>query len=451
MRASVAKFQTAFLLFCGLVGGGVVFFYLFSGGKKEGPKGEGARVEGVAAAPVTSVVTDGGIDEGKPVVTRGGSGAEEVLGKLSEALRGGDFSKAAALVEQKDGGKEKSDFLRQLLTATGLEVPRTGALFKEYGAFNGGARHELMLVAGKFGGELPGGAVTLDLAKDVQTGEWRGREWRFSVGLVEQAVAKLRAKGLNVSKEGLVSVPDALGVGRDFLTKTLGRDFRGARGLTDHKRVPHEKLAGLCIVFEDGKFSLGEKRPLLLTANGEEKAWAIAKVRSDKQETEGEIGLELTKGASGAWVVDGLDFNSMLAGYVKASNPGGVYYSPIVKSPSGGDSIVVYFEFDEAGLHPRALAQLEIIASLLKSDPARKMRIAGHADARGSDAYNDGLSRERAANVRKRLAELGVPAGQIVTVGFGAKAPLDANSRADGSDNPDGRSRNRRTEIHLDF
>ena len=128
-----------------------------------------------------------------------------------------------------------------------------------------------------------------------------------------------------------------------------------------------------------------------------------------------------------------------------------MFYTPVVKSPSGGESLVVYFEFGSAALHPRALQQLEIVAALLKSDPARRLRISGHADDVGGDDMNFRLSQERAANVRKRLAGLGVRAAQVETYGFGATAPLDPNRRDDGADNPAGRSRNRRTEIYLDF
>jgi outer membrane protein OmpA-like peptidoglycan-associated protein len=136
---------------------------------------------------------------------------------------------------------------------------------------------------------------------------------------------------------------------------------------------------------------------------------------------------------------------------VKATKAGSVFYTPVVKSPSGGESLVVYFEFGSAALHPRALQQLEIVAALLKSDPARKLRISGHADDVGGEDLNFRLSQERAANVRKRLAGLGVRAAQVETYGFGATAPLDPNRRDDGADNPAGRSRNRRTEIYLDF
>jgi flagellar motor protein MotB len=39
----------------------------------------------------------------------------------------------------------------------------------------------------------------------------------------------------------------------------------------------------------------------------------------------------------------------------------------------------------------------------------------------------------------------------VVTEGLGTLRPLDPNTKPDGSDNPEGRSRNRRTEIFLDF
>jgi outer membrane protein OmpA-like peptidoglycan-associated protein len=69
----------------------------------------------------------------------------------------------------------------------------------------------------------------------------------------------------------------------------------------------------------------------------------------------------------------------------------------------------------------------------------------------GTDDYNYKLSAARAKNVREHLHSLGVNPSQIETLGFGATAPLDPNKQSDGTDNPEGRSRNRRTEIYLDF
>ena len=188
-----------------------------------------------------------------------------------------------------------------------------------------------------------------------------------------------------------------------------------------------------------------------MTAGTADSAWAIVKVRSDKQNLDSEVGITLQRTPAGEWRVQALDFNKMLESYVQATGGGSVFYSPLVKSAKGGESIVLYFEFDKAELHPRALHQLDIISSLLKSDPARKMRITGHTDALGADDYNARLSATRAKNVHARLLELGVSATQIETSGVGSKIPLELDKRPDGSDNPDGRSRNRRTEIYLDF
>ena len=118
---------------------------------------------------------------------------------------------------------------------------------------------------------------------------------------------------------------------------------------------------------------------------------------------------------------------------------------------SGGESLVVYFDFNEVDLGARAQRQLEIVANLLRDDPQRKLRLSGHTVAVGSDAYNRQLSAARAFAVKNALAALGVSGDQVVTEGLGTLRPLDPNTKPDGSDNPEGRSRNRRTEIFLDF
>jgi outer membrane protein OmpA-like peptidoglycan-associated protein len=164
-----------------------------------------------------------------------------------------------------------------------------------------------------------------------------------------------------------------------------------------------------------------------------------------------EIGITLHPAADGTWSIEALDFSRLLESYVQQSGAGKVFYSPIVKSPQGGESLVVYFDFGTATLVPRAIAQLNIVAGLLATDPAKKLRISGHADDLGSDDFNYKLSAARAKNVRGHLHQLSVNPAQIETLGFGATAPLDPNKQQDGSDNPEGRSRNRRTEIYLDF
>jgi outer membrane protein OmpA-like peptidoglycan-associated protein len=128
-----------------------------------------------------------------------------------------------------------------------------------------------------------------------------------------------------------------------------------------------------------------------------------------------------------------------------------VPYTPLVQNPKGGESIALYYEYDSAVLHPRAQAQLKIVANVLKASPAKKLKITGHTDALGSDTYNIALSQRRAEAVKQFFLDQGVPVAQVETVGFGKTIPLSPNLNPDGSDNPLGRSHNRRAEILLDF
>ena len=69
----------------------------------------------------------------------------------------------------------------------------------------------------------------------------------------------------------------------------------------------------------------------------------------------------------------------------------------------------------------------------------------GHADNRGSAAHNMKLSRARAAFVKRRLVQFGIPAEMIITKGFGATKPAVKNEST-----AEGRRKNRRAEIYFE-
>jgi outer membrane protein OmpA-like peptidoglycan-associated protein len=102
-------------------------------------------------------------------------------------------------------------------------------------------------------------------------------------------------------------------------------------------------------------------------------------------------------------------------------------------------------------MHPRTRRQLEIVSMILRSDPGKKITLSGHTDALGTKDYNNDLSTRRADVVRDYLIQVGVTAGQIVTVAKGDSQPRRPNVTETGGDNPEGRRANRRTEIYLDF
>ena len=291
----------------------------------------------------------------------------------------------------------------------------------------------------------------MNAGRDRTTASWKLTGVVVSPKLLAQGTEELRRNSVLLETKDLTAPADPLMQAHDFLAGVLGRDFRAARLLTDKQKVAQEKLAGLCIVFEEGEYQLAKERPIVVTAASKDAAIALVRVRSEKLKADAEIGITLHPDADGTWSIEALDFSRLLESYVQQSGAGKVFYSPIVKSPQGGESLVVYFDFGTATLVPRAIGQLNIVAGLLATDPAKKLRISGHADDLGSDDFNYKLSAARAKNVREHLHQLGVNPAQIETLGFGATAPLDPNKQKDGSDNPEGRSRNRRTEIYLDF
>jgi outer membrane protein OmpA-like peptidoglycan-associated protein len=74
--------------------------------------------------------------------------------------------------------------------------------------------------------------------------------------------------------------------------------------------------------------------------------------------------------------------------------------------------------------------------------------IEGHTDGRGADDYNQKLSEARAASVKQWLvSNAQVSSADITTRGWGKTKPVAQNAKPDGSDDPEGRAKNRRVEI----
>jgi outer membrane protein OmpA-like peptidoglycan-associated protein len=82
----------------------------------------------------------------------------------------------------------------------------------------------------------------------------------------------------------------------------------------------------------------------------------------------------------------------------------------------------VFFDFDSAGIAPEATPLLLKLGEALSSDKLKGsvFMVAGHTDAKGSDAYNLELSNARAHAVRDFLIEkFHIEPKQLVAVGFG--------------------------------
>jgi len=110
----------------------------------------------------------------------------------------------------------------------------------------------------------------------------------------------------------------------------------------------------------------------------------------------------------------------------------------------------VNFDFDKATLRPDAVSILNEAIEILKRYPELSVEVAGHTDSKGTDAYNQALSERRATTVYDYLTSNGIDSSRLVgPTGYGESRPIAPNTNDDGSDNPEGRAINRRTELNV--
>jgi outer membrane protein OmpA-like peptidoglycan-associated protein len=105
----------------------------------------------------------------------------------------------------------------------------------------------------------------------------------------------------------------------------------------------------------------------------------------------------------------------------------------------------VHFEFNKAVLTSADKAQLDTVATRLKTEAANvQLHVSGHTDSVGSDSYNQKLSEKRANSVTDYLVGAGVSRSAFVSVeGDGEARPVADNKTAEG------RALNRRVEIKI--
>ncbi|MBK1790289.1 OmpA family protein [Persicirhabdus sediminis] len=240
-------------------------------------------------------------------------------------------------------------------------------------------------------------------------------------------------------------------VAGSFVKAVSELDVERARGFIDLSKVSYAKLVGMCILFEEGEYGLRDRMPVRKMFERETRAGYLVHLR-DKAGTSAMFALSLERAdASDTWKVVEVNLDKLLENYSQQYAGGDSYYTPLVVNPKGGDSVLVYFDYEEKELTPRSKRQLSVVGDILKQDRVKTLVISGHTDALGSDAYNLNLSQQRALAVKAYFVELGVPEAQIKTKSLGRMAPRAPNTKDDGSDDPIGRRANRRAEILLDF
>jgi OmpA-OmpF porin, OOP family len=103
----------------------------------------------------------------------------------------------------------------------------------------------------------------------------------------------------------------------------------------------------------------------------------------------------------------------------------------------------IFFDFDKAILKPESFPELNRLVTLLGDKSSMEVEIAGHADAIGSEEYNQRLSGLRAKAVSNYLSKKGIDKARLAVISFGETKPIDTN------DTKEGRKKNRRVEFTI--
>jgi outer membrane protein OmpA-like peptidoglycan-associated protein len=120
---------------------------------------------------------------------------------------------------------------------------------------------------------------------------------------------------------------------------------------------------------------------------------------------------------------------------------------PDAKVERIGEGIVVEFSsnvlfgFDQTNLSYESKVSLDKLVKVLNSYKDTDIEVQGHTDSKGSLAYNQTLSEERAGSVTGYLLGAGIASNRMTIKGFGETVPKYDNETADG------RSQNRRVEF----
>ncbi len=103
----------------------------------------------------------------------------------------------------------------------------------------------------------------------------------------------------------------------------------------------------------------------------------------------------------------------------------------------------VTFDTNSAEVRPGLYSEINRVAGVLTQYPDTFIRVDGHTDSVGSDAYNMDLSVRRANSVKDLLVQRGIAPDRIEVMGFGETMPVATN------DTEAGRQLNRRVEIKI--
>lgn len=109
----------------------------------------------------------------------------------------------------------------------------------------------------------------------------------------------------------------------------------------------------------------------------------------------------------------------------------------------------IYYNFNKSDIRDDAAKELDKLVQLLIDNPEIKIELGSHTDSIDDNSYNIQLSQRRAESAVKYIVQHGIAPDRLVARGYGEEKPIARNTNPDGTDNPVGRQRNRRTEFKI--
>lgn len=109
----------------------------------------------------------------------------------------------------------------------------------------------------------------------------------------------------------------------------------------------------------------------------------------------------------------------------------------------------IYYDFARWDITPEAGIELDKLVDIMYDNPDIVIELSSHTDSVDTESYNIRLSQRRAESAVNYIVSTGVDRNRITAKGYGESRHIARNTNPDGTDNPEGRAKNRRTEFKV--
>ena len=219
-----------------------------------------------------------------------------LVAQIAKALEDGDLAKVGRLIGK---GALDSDTIARLkaLAATPIRLRQPNGV-REVGELelNAHARWALELEGFEPGRDR----IFLDLRRI--DGKWSVEKLTLPPGPGEPIPKAVFA--------------DSLGVADAFLQAVLKQDFEFARDFVDKSTVSDAKIAGLCILFEEGGYRIRKSKPLRSMFQRQDTVGYLANVETADASQSAQFAMTMRQPpAPSNWLVSEINLNQLLADY----------------------------------------------------------------------------------------------------------------------------------------